>query len=117
MQSRVKLFRSPVTPVQRVVADDVERGRYGLAFTIAQYQQQILRHGLREALEEIQVQVRCRMMGPVGRVVALHEESPVDSRSFVAAQPAKFNARIADLATLLAVFLAFVMIHAREEII
>src|SRR5258708_30613644 len=117
MQAGMEFLSSPITAVERVAGDDIESRSHREPRAVRQYQQQGPGHGLRQAQEEIEIQIRRRMVRPISPVVAFHEDPPVGTGRLVSTQPAKFDSRLAHLAPLLADFLELVVVHARLIIV
>jgi hypothetical protein len=73
VQAGQVFFSAPVAPVHDVAADQVERCRHRLFAAQGDNQQQAVRLGAQQALEEIQRQIGARVVGAVGALAAVEE--------------------------------------------
>src|SRR6185503_17309906 len=96
---------------------DVERCGDWRAVAFRDNENEMPGKGLADALEELQVQVRRRVMIAIGLAVTAIEERPVLFGDFVALQPLETDACVADLPAFLPYFLALIVAEAREEFI
>src|SRR5947208_948070 len=71
------LDRSPITAPHRLAGVDVERRAYRLVIAVANDEQQMLRHGPRDLVEEIAAQIRRRVMRTIRAFVAAKEQPPI----------------------------------------
>ena len=108
---------APVAAIQRVGGMQVERAADGFSFALGKDQQGVLRHGFADPLEELQVQIRRRLVHPVGVAIAPVEELPVLRADLCPGQVPEGHAGLADLPALLLEVLPFLVRHAREEVV
>ena len=111
------LGRTPVAAVERVGVEHVECRADRHAVAHAEHQHEVVGHRVGDAQEEVEIQVRRRVVPAVRVVVAAHEEAPVGVPDLAPDLPDELDAGLADLAALLLQLLALLVVHAREEVV
>src|SRR4051794_1888865 len=105
--------RSPIATPQRCSIEDIECGAKRRFAALAEHHQQMIRHELTNALEERQIEVRRRVMFPVGILVTMEEKAPIGGRYFAAHLAREAHTRARDFAPLLLHLLAMLMVEGR----
>lgn len=117
MQAGHMLQRAPVAAVQRAAVVHRERRGDGFAVALGHGQEQVVRHGLADAQEEIEIEIGRGVMRGVGMAVAAVEEAPVGFLDFLAAQGEKAHALLGHLAPFGQDVLAFLAVQRGGEFV